>query len=357
MDKLPPIPTPVSQRWREFRIQVLPLIIFLCVILAVVFLWRNFVAPSGIIGEVESIKADVISLQDGMVARLTVDRFEQVQVGQEIGEVISSSEDFLRTSVAAIEADLRVMDARIAIDQHRNKQSYHQIKMDVFTERVQLVSDKAALIQASNSFRRAEQELNQTPPLISANDYDIAKAAYETLEARVAERSQLVAEGNTALQELQPANSPTEKDPVEKAIETRIKELEETLKPTALKAPMTGVISTIYHRAGEKVVKGIPILTITALHSDRVVGYLRQPINTRPTTNDIAIVRTRTQKRQIATGRIERIGTQMELINPALLSTDANRIEVGLPFLVRLPEEMKLIAGEAVDISIQPAAK
>src|SRR5688572_18029923 len=182
MNKLPPIPTPVSQRWREFRIQVLPLIIFVCVILAVALLWRNFVAPTGIIGEVESIKADVISLQDGTLARLSVDRFEHVQAGQEIGEIISSSEDFLKSSVAAIQADLRVMEARIALDKQRNEQSYQQMKMDVFAERVQLASERASLIGASNSFRRAEQEANVTPRIISENDYDIARAAYETLQ-------------------------------------------------------------------------------------------------------------------------------------------------------------------------------
>src|SRR6185503_11933173 len=170
MDKLPPIPTPVAQRWREFRIQVLPLIIFVCVLLAVALLWRNFVAPTGIVGEVESIKADVISLQDGTLARLNVDRFEHVQTGQEIGEIISSSEDYLKSSVAAIEADLRVMEARIALDKQRNDQSYQQMKMDVLAERVLLASDRANLITNSNAFRRAEQEFNQVPKLISDNE-------------------------------------------------------------------------------------------------------------------------------------------------------------------------------------------
>ena len=357
MDKLPPIPTPVSQRWREFRIQVLPLIIFLCVLLAVAFLWRDFVAPTGIVGEVEGIKADVISLSDGLVARLSVDRFEQVQAGQELGEIISSSEDFLKSSVAAIEADLRVMEARIALDKQRNAQSYQQMKMDVYTERVQLAADRANLITTSNAFRRAEQEFNQVPKLISDNEYDIAKGAFETVQASVSERTQLIAEMKEALQALGTSSGSEDKDTVEEAIKTKIKELEETLKPMTLRAPMAGVISMVYHRAGEKVVRGVPILTITALHSDRVVGYLRQPINSRPTTNDTVIVRTRTQKRQMATGKIERIGSQMELINPVLLSTDSNRIELGLPFLVRLPEEMKLVPGEVVDIAIQPAAK
>jgi hypothetical protein len=45
----------------------------------------------------------------------------------------------------------------------------------------------------------------------------------------------------------------------------------------------------------------------------------------------------------------------MELINPALLSTDGNRVEVGLPILVRLPEKTKLVPGEFVDVTIQYA--
>lgn len=104
MDKLPPIPTPPSQRWREFRIQVLPLIIFTGILLSVVVLWRNFVAPTGIVGEVKAIKADVI--QDGTVVRLGIDRFETLEAGQELGEVMTSSEDFVKASVAAIEPDL-----------------------------------------------------------------------------------------------------------------------------------------------------------------------------------------------------------------------------------------------------------
>lgn len=353
MDKLPPIPTPASQRWREFRIQVLPLVIFVCVLLSVAFLWRNFVAPTGIVGEVEAIKADVISLQDGMIASLNVDRFEFVQAGQEIGEVTGSSDDFIKASMAAIEAEFRVMDARIGLDEKRNAQSLNQMKMDVFSERVQLASDTKALIQASNTFRRTEQELNEK--ITSPNDYDIAKAAFETLQASVAERSQLIAEMTETLQGMKPTVSPESKDPVEEAIKTKIAEIEAELKPVKIKAPMSGIVSTIYHRPGEKVVRGVPILTITAQHSDRIVGYLRQPINARPTTNDTVIVSTRTQKRQYAPGKILRVGTQMELINPALLSTDSNRIEVGLPILVSVPDGMKLVPGEFVDLSIKPA--
>jgi hypothetical protein len=68
MDKLPPIPTPAAQRWREFRIQVLPIFMFAGVALSVAFLWNSFVAPTGLVGQVEAVTSDVISLQDGTVA-------------------------------------------------------------------------------------------------------------------------------------------------------------------------------------------------------------------------------------------------------------------------------------------------
>ena len=48
MDKLPPIPTPAAQRWREFRQHVLPWLMFAGVAVSVAFLWRSFVAPTGI---------------------------------------------------------------------------------------------------------------------------------------------------------------------------------------------------------------------------------------------------------------------------------------------------------------------
>ena len=169
------------------------------------------------------------------------------------------------------------------------------------------------------------------------------------------ERSHLVAEMTQTLEEMKQSGNSENNDVIEDAIKTKILELEETLKPTKIKAPISGVVSSIYHRPGEKVVRGVPILTVTARHSDRIVGYLRQPIHSRPTTNDIVVVSTRSQRRQCATGRIIRVGTQMELINPALLSTDSNRIEVGLPILVSIPDGMKLVPGEFVDLSIKPA--
>ena len=72
-------------------------------------------------------------------------------------------------------------------------------------------------------------------------------------------------------------------------------------------------------------------------------------------TNDNVKVITRAQRRQVGTGQIIRVGTALENIEPLLLSKDATVVELGLPFLVSIPEGMQLTPGEFVDLSIEYA--
>ena len=97
--------------------------------------------------------------------------------------------------------------------------------------------------------------------------------------------------------------------------------------------------------------RGEPLVTISVPTSDRIIGYLRQPLGAVPTTNDTVTVRTRTVKHQIGSGQILRVGAQLERINPAL-TADPARIELGLPFLITLPPGFNLVPGEFVDLSI-----
>jgi len=48
---LPPVPTPFSKRWREFRIQALPFLTFLLIGTVAASLWRQVVVPHETKGE------------------------------------------------------------------------------------------------------------------------------------------------------------------------------------------------------------------------------------------------------------------------------------------------------------------
>lgn len=360
---LPPIPTPSAQRWREFRIQILPLIIFAGVLVAVALMWKNFVQPSGIVGEVEAVKANVISLKDGTLVELTVDRFAVVTKDQPIGLILGTDPALLEASLTAISAELKLMQARMELDKTRNLDAYTQLRISLLTEKVALSLAQVRVKQADSEFQRMsklyELKIVGSGPSIGGNDfgYEVAERDRDALQIEIADRTKLVEQLGKDIQNLEDLGVAqlVPRDPV---IEENIRAQQEKLrleeKPVILKAPVDGVVSFIFKRAGEKVVRGEPLVTISVPTSDRIIGYLRQPLGALPTTNDTVTVRTRTVKRQIGSAQVLRVGAQLEPINPAL-TTDPARIELGLPFLITLPPGFNLVPGEFVDLSIQYA--
>src|SRR5215212_4470147 len=150
MDSLPTIPTPAGQRWREFRIRILPMFVFVFAVAGLVYIWNGYVAPSGIVGEVEAVTALVTSVADGQVLDLTVDRFESVKKGETVGTAARMDPELMAASLVSISADLQVLRARMMVDDAQSKQSLQQIRLDILSQRVLLAVAKANFQQASN---------------------------------------------------------------------------------------------------------------------------------------------------------------------------------------------------------------
>jgi multidrug resistance efflux pump len=355
MDSLPPIPTPLGQHWREIRIQILPVVFFIFLVTAVVFLWMNYVQPVSVVGEVEAVKANASSLQEGILTKLTVDRFDHVTAGQVIGEVLRTDPALVQASLAAIQADLKVMRARMLIEDQRREVNYQGLWVNLMDEKVELENDKALLASAANEFKRVS-ELLETK-VASPSQFDTAKAAMESLQAKIKERQTLIKDLTETVASLKLSNKETMETPIEEAIKAKEHELELNLKPLPLTAPINGVVSMVFRRTGEKVMRGEPILTVSAPDSDRIVGFIRQPVGRIPAVNDKIEVRTRGQRRVKGQGQILEVGAQMEPINPVLLSADANRLELGLPILVSVPSGFEIRPGEVVDLFLLSSPK
>src|SRR5436190_19141720 len=90
MDRLPPIPSPPSALWREFRINALPYLTFLSALAATVVTWRTYIGPSSFVGEVVSISAIVCSPQPGRVVQIRVGQLERVTKGQAVVQILTT---------------------------------------------------------------------------------------------------------------------------------------------------------------------------------------------------------------------------------------------------------------------------
>ncbi len=352
--KLPPIPTPFSQVLREFRIQVLPFIVFAGTVIAIVLLWRNTVQPVGIVGFVDTNQVYVTSLQDGLVSELFVERFQEVKKDQNVCVVVNTDPELVTALIQKAKADLKVVLERSIVDIGRGRQQFQQLAGDLFVEKIRQTGRAPQLLLAESNLVAADELFKKGVGTKLA--YEAALAQRDALEKEIAARDVYIRELGTNLASLAISDEPL-KAAVLAAIQAQETELTLSLKPAVLKAPIDGLVAMIHHQAGEKIRRGDPIVTIASPNATNVIGYVRQPIQRRPRPGDRVRVTTRSNPRRSGTSQIFKVGAQLEPINQSLLSADNRRFEVGLPIVVALSPELidqlNLMPGEYVDIAFE----
>ena len=366
-ERLPRIPSPPGTAFREFRVRFLPAIAFAAVLSGTVVTWQSYVAPSNWVGEVETVRSVVSSTQPGRLAELAVGHLQQVSAGDVLARVLPADAELVDAQVSLTRA--RMMFLREGVDarvrQQNNRINFTQLKLDWLDQKVEVATQRARLNQLEAEVVRAKKAVEgvstggtAATPFGSVADLQLAEANYGAALAETAEREKLVQEIEATMAQLAPDEVKLNED-IPQALrsavavqEQELRMLEARLAPVSLVATIDGVVSVVHRRGGENVLPGEPIVTISALRGDRVVAFLRQPLNEEPTTNMVVEVRSRSLKRNFGQGRVVAIGSQMEPILPELLpgKTTPNVLEYGLPVLVSLPPEVAARPGEIVDL-------
>ncbi len=353
-----PIRIPWSRRWQDARMRLVPLVIFGAALCSVVALWRERVAAPTMIGQAEPVLSNVSSHKAGVLTELRVNRFQRVKAGDPIGEVWVANPAVLTASIAVIQADIEMLRTSLTpiLRQQHNALSYNNLRLNYMRQRTELAMAKASLQEARTQYERMEQLYKDG--IIAQRRFEDAQTDKQRLEQQVLELTQLVEEQAKAFPQLQLTNS-TElsvvtEDPIRKAIEAQEAKLQLTeaeLAPVPLKASMDGIVTTIYHRSGESVTAGQPIVSIATLYPTRIVGYLRPPIVDEPAVDMRVEVRTRGLQRATGQAKILEVGTQLEPIPATLLGAmKLAGVETGLPIEISVPPHLKIRAGEQVDL-------
>jgi multidrug resistance efflux pump len=365
MERLPPIPTPPSQLWREIRIRFLPVLLFVAAAATAALLWKQNVAATSLVGEVEVVRASVSSPKSGRLALLNVHRLQRVRAGDQIAQVVTTEPEVIQSSLAVIQSEIQLLRVNLEpfMGQQRFAVSFDRLRLDWMAERVQLATARVRLQLADTELRRTQELFNQK--VISEQLLDTALTAKRSLEAEINERAALVEAQERKLHSEDASHSTQQSDPEEvlrasvKVQEDKLRLTETELSPVTLTVPMDGVVTSIHHRSGEAILAGAPIVTLTAPNSDRIIGYVRQPLPFQPRVGMPVEVRTRSASRCISRAEIMEVGAGMEPISPVLAAPamSHNLQEVGLQVLVSLPPSHKLMPGELVDLRIFPEGK
>ncbi len=356
-----PIPIPLSQRWRMFKSQALPVLVFSATTLAAVHLWQNHVVPPVLIGQVESSQATVTSVFPGMLHDLRVERFQQVKAGDPVVTVLRTDPKLIESSLDVFRGEIEVLRAGASplLNRDRNRLNLEQLNMDWLDQRVQLASAKAKAQYALSELMRIEALVSDVNnPIASRQEYELAKRDYQALQEEVLEREKLVRDVGQSLTGLRTMVGAADSSADEKALrgaiavqEANLRLTEAQLEPLVLRAPIAGTVTYVYRRNGENIVAGEQLITISGSEAERIVAYARQPSNFEPLVGMKLEVRTRTVRRTSGVAEITGVSPRLEPTPAMLLGMPTNQTaELSLAMHVTIPPGSKLRPGEIVDL-------
>jgi hypothetical protein len=256
---------------------------------------------------------------------------------------------------------MRVSQTPVAAEQ-RLAMEYSEVRLHWMAQRAELGVAKADLLVAEADFRRTEELFKDK--IVSERAYDLAKAKQDSLRNKVAELALSVEDqGRRVGNCLQPTNtteiSKVTDQPLQTAIaveESKLRLTEAELSPITLRAAVDGMVDVIYHRVGEAVTVGEPIVGIAPSNAVRIIGLSSSAASrTEPKLGAGVEVRTRGPRRQVGAAKIIEVGTQFEPLPPALqIPVRLANTELGLPLSISVPASLKIRPGELVDLTLLP---
>lgn len=351
-----PIPIPLERRWREFRIRILPVLVFLVVAGVVALLWQQHVTPTQAVGLGMAEQYQLRSPRDGVVHALRHSRFDLVGADDVVLALHPADTEEILARLEVIRAEVELIRAGLepALGQQRARIDYEELRLDMMNARIQLAADRLQRDFLRRELDRQEKLYDRN--LISAAEYDELLTEEEVQNLRVVEGEKVLSDLSERLARLA-AIWPDDEDPYEAGIqaaigvkEKELQVLETELKPRALTAPAGGIIAEVLRRNGEYVAAGESILQIQAQELGYVVAYLRQPLSRIPEQGDTVQVYSRAHN--IAhDGTVTHVGYQLEPIHESLLRPGQN-VEYALPLRIELDTDASIFPGEMVDIRL-----
>lgn len=358
MKNLPPIPVPWRERWRTFRMRLLPALVFAAAMVVFVQLWREHVAPAAMLGEVVIERALLASPADGLVRDLQVRPFDSVRAGDYLGELTTTTPGLAERTLAVLAAE--IAQTRVGLDpvanQHRNRLNYEGLRLDALMQRVNLAIARVNLAQAERDHERvtrlyergiapedAYEEVGARKRALAAEVRSLGEVT-ETLEARLADHD--------ALLDAHEAQASRHLAAAVALLEERVALAEAEMAPIPLVAPRDGVVGAIERGDGEYLLAGEPILYINVPEASRIVAYVRPRAGVDPEVGSLVEVRKRDRSGGIGIAEVLGLGAHLEpaalTLNVAMrVDTDGGRM---LPVLVSMPPDLSLRPGEIVDL-------
>lgn len=347
---LDPIPTPLSERRREFFVRHVPILVFLAAIAGVVSLWNQYGSGTSLVGVGVAPRTSLVSPQPALLATYLVEPYARVQRGDPIA-VLQPYDPRAEFDRLRSRMDLSRLQNTPSLGQN-NAVALERLRVELLQTRTDLALAKVRLDLAESELARNEPLFQER--LVTADIFELSRSTRDLHRAEVNEKTQAIEalESRFAQLELDFAPQGLVPDP------TLLQALDALQQATnlVLHAPEPGIVSPFLRFPGEFVSEGEPLLSIQHDRASQVVGYLRQPFTFDPQSGTPVTLTRRSPRRERTPSTILHVGPQFETITNALaLIQNTFLIDAGLPIVIAVPDSYFLRPGELVDIRILPS--
>lgn len=372
------IRTPWRRRWQRFRQRALPIASLVGSVVLLAWLWKDQAAVPNGVGEVEAVSVDVIAQIDGTLVPLSRPEwtlYESVQAGELLARFDDRAAEArlatFRAELVRLGKTLETERARVALSEADRQQGHSRdaarLAWDLEQYRLSAL-ERQAIIEADRvELQRRQARVNLLTPLHQEGMVsDIEFSDDKLLLAEVAKR---LDENTAILHEIQQqqraaadrladfpplvlADESASWAPVQAAIdvqESRIHEIKLEIENLESRAPITGTITAVHCYPGQRVRAGDPIVTIASQQGRYIVSYVPEERSAQAKIGMGVEVRARSAGSQPRESVVERVGPQFEPI-PIHQLRNPQVPEWGLPVRVVLPDGLRVLPGELVDI-------
>lgn len=374
-----PIRTPLAYRLRLMRHRTIPLIVWICVIAALLVMGRGDLRYINGVGVVEARQFAVSPAIDGIIQSLAVDILDTIEAGQ----ILALMDDtIVAAELVVAEAEMSRIRMKVRAEGRRLDEEFAQKEADVLNDlrRFQINEENARLEyldkvvrQESDTIKleRLRLDMNRQRDLVAQNIhaeelYDDTRLRYEALKTEIEQNETAISVAKTNLDraverrvdwESQVVDGDTVDflGPIREALnvqEARINEIKQRRRMLALNAPVSGQVTHIFHRPGETVLAGDPIMAITDTSNQRVIAYVDERSAGKVIPGSEVHLQSENRPDRAVVAIVARAGAALEEL-PIVLRGTPILPEWGFPVLISQIPQGVFLPGERLRVSIK----
>jgi len=374
-------------RHGRLSLHIVPILVWLAALACVVQLFSLQSRRFEVLGIAQGRMRQVQATVTGRLVDVKVELFEEVQAGQVLAVLDTLTEtEHLQPEIAAkkavyeaeiqrLEADLNSAHDLFTLQaaQRQTELSDRYLQLSTEVQKAHTVVLELKAVQEPDRIKLAEMELKVKSFMVqnlieqdnaAVYNYKMLQLQYDALAKKIEENDKLLAKSEEDLRKAedqreafakqQPPDASLDRtlEPIRRAIvvqQKRIAELSVEREPVILRAPFAGLVSEIVHRAGEVILPGDAVLTISENKPREIAAWVSESqANVIQKDMRVRLVKN-SEPPQIANSQVVYLGPNVELV-PQRLWDSPDTPKWGRRMLIGIHADMKLLPGEVVGI-------